>query len=218
MSFPAGRNLSGMKKTKKKTRKERGLPRKKKKKDTARAKKNKMNAAVVRWAKYRMEKGNSGLSKVRSRFSPEKRHQTVPYDFLQYHRVVFSWAIKEYPELCRNDLDILLYINPMAAFSRSQFGLYHRVIGMYYQKRFRRFLDGGWIKVFRESNNRQKKLYIVSRKCRALINKMHRISCGDTDISVRGLKGPVDTKSKGYFIDAIREMNKSNKEFRDARL
>ena len=213
--------LHGMKpkprrKVKKKTKKERGVPRKK---DNLITRRKKSTAARSRWRAHRIreEKNNLFPSRVYAKYIPTPKYETVEYDFLQYHNLIFRWA-KKYSGLETRALEMLLYINPMPAFSRKQFYMYHRSLGMYSQINFKLLLDNGWIRVFRNKTAQERELFIASRKCRAFISKMHRISCGESDINTQPLEKKVETKSQGYFLDAIKKMNQKNKELRDAGL
>lgn len=222
MPFPAGRDLSGMKKKpkkkkpRKKGKRERGIPRKK---DTLVTRKKKSMAARSRWRKNRVAEEKDGIfpSRVSAMYLPITKHETVEYDFLQYHHLIFRWA-KKYSGLDAKALNMLLYINPMPAFSKRQFYLYHRSIGMYAQINFNLFLKDGWIRVFRKRSSQEKELFIASRKCRAFVSKMHRISCGESSVNTQLFEKKVETKSQGYFLDAIKKMNEKNKEIRDSRL
>lgn len=142
---------------------------------------------------------------------PQTKYFSPDYIFLQYIRLVFKWAMTHHRDLKRADLEMLLYLYPVGTFSKTQFTLYHKNMGLYAVSKMKQFLADGWIKQFRERKNRQSALYTLTRKAKMLCNKMHKMSCGEADIPTKSLEekiiGGGVPKSDNYYLDAIKKMN-----------
>lgn len=143
-----------------------------------------------------------------------RKTSRVDYDFLKYIRLVFRWALENNPELKRNDIEMLLYLYPLGAFSMSQFQAFHRTMGLYAIKTLSKFMEAGYIEVWRERRGKEKKLYHLTQKAKVMCAKMHKFSCGDAEIPMNPVNNEMLKKDKPrinkYYIEMIKKMNKES--------
>jgi hypothetical protein len=145
---------------------------------------------------------------------PTKYRSRVEYDFLKYIRLAFKWAQENYG-LSRPQVELLLFLYGTGAFSKKQFTDYHKTVGMYADKRMTEFIEEGWVTVWRPANKAKKihKLYVLTQKGKSMCGLMHKYCCGVAEIpmtSVSNLlvKNKDDKRINGYYLDAIKRMNK----------
>ena len=138
----------------------------------------------------------------------------VDYDFLKYIRMVFRWALENNPELKRNDIEMLLYLYPIGAFSMSQFSAFHKTMGLYSIKTMSKFMKAGYIEVWRERRGNEKKLYHLTQKAKVMCAKMHKFSCGDAEIPLNPMVNEMAKRDKprinNYYLEMIKKMNKES--------
>jgi len=144
---------------------------------------------------------------------PQPRHQSkVEYDFLKYVRVVFKWAVENYPELTRPEIEFLLYLYGIGAFSKKQFNDYHKLLGLYSIKTLQKFEDTDFIHIWRVRRGNEHALYTLTQKSKILCNKMHRYSCGVDDVPTSSSNNKMIRKDapriNNYYLDMIKRMNK----------
>jgi DNA-binding HxlR family transcriptional regulator len=172
--------------------------------------------SILAESKARVNDGSHQVQ-VKVKYKPPKRvYSQVDYDFLKYIRIVFKWAKENYPDLKRPDLEMLLYLYPIGAFSRSQYVLYHKPMGLYAVSNLNKMIKGGWIKKFREGKGRQHVLYKLTEKANRLCGEMHKLTCGDKKMSehpnnnaiAKLAKDPNKPKANKYYMDIIKKMNK----------
>jgi len=136
----------------------------------------------------------------------------IEYDFLKYVRIVFKWALENNKDLNRPNLELLLYLYGVGAFSKKQFNDYHKLLGLYAIKTLTEFEENGWIKLWRAQKGRQHALYTLTQKGKILCNKMHRYSCGVEEIPENPVSNDMMKKGSprinGYYMDMIKRMNK----------
>lgn len=154
-----------------------------------------------------------GNSTPEKRKEPPLRYRSrVEYDFLKYIRVAFKWALDNHPNLTRSQIELLLYLHCLGAFSRRQFDDYHKLIGIYSVKTLTQFMDEGYIKIWKTTDKKSGTLYAFTQKSRSLCNKMHRYCCGVEDISLNPLNNQMNRKDapriNSYYLDIIKKMNK----------
>lgn len=136
------------------------------------------------------------------------------YDFLQYVRVVFKWALQHNPDLTRPRLEMLLYLYPKGAFTYSQFHKYYKLIGLYQNKALTDFMEQGYIKVWRLPKKNEAKLYALTSKAKDLCDTMHKYCTGDEKIPLdesNGLTTDKTTRINRYYVDMIKDMSKRKK-------
>jgi DNA-binding MarR family transcriptional regulator len=136
------------------------------------------------------------------------------YDFLQYIRIVFKWAVKNYPDLTKNKIEMLLYLYPKGAFTYREFYTYYKTIGMYQQKALNEFEEAGYIRVWRERDMYTTKLYTLTEKGKELCDMMHKYCTGDIKMDITDKNAVVADKSvriNSYYVDMIKVMNKRSR-------
>jgi hypothetical protein len=136
------------------------------------------------------------------------------YDFLQYIRVVFKWALQHHKELNKGKLDMLLFLYPKGAFTYSQFHTYYKLIGLYQRKALTEFISKGYVKVWRQAKKGQPKLYSLTNKAKDLCDTMHKYCTGDEVIPMDETNELTTDKSKrinNYYVDIIKVMAKRKK-------
>jgi hypothetical protein len=136
------------------------------------------------------------------------------YDFLQYIRVVFKWALQHHKGLNKGKLDMLLFLYPKGAFTFSQFHTYYKLIGLYQRKALTEFITKGYLKVWRQPKKGQPKLYSLTDKSKSLCDMMHKYCTGDEAIPMNETNELTTDKSKrinNYYVDIIKVMGKRKK-------
>ena len=147
---------------------------------------------------------------------PKPRYQSrVEYDFLKYIRVIMKWASDNY-DLSKPDIEFLLYLYGQGAFTRTQFNKYHRIISLYPNKTVKRYLEDGWIRVWRPKKGKQHAVYTLTQKAKIMCNKMHRFACGVEEIPTDSKSNEMGKSDKPrinkYYMDVIKKMNKDKAE------
>lgn len=152
---------------------------------------------------------------------PNRYRSRVEYDFLKYIRVAYKWALENHPTLTRSQIDLLLYLHCLGAFSRTQFDDYHRLVGIYSVKTLTKFIDEGYIKVWKTADKKSHMLYAFTQKSKYLCNKMHRYCCGVEDISLNPINNNMTRKDapriNNYYIEMIKRMAKDKADLNNNR-
>ncbi len=133
------------------------------------------------------------------------------FDFLQYIRIVFKWAVKSHPSLNRAKIEMLLYLYPKGAFTYSQFHTYYKTIGIYQSKALTEFVKEGYIYVWKNRTGRSPKLYALTTKTKDLCNNMHKYCAGVEELPVditNPLVADKEVRINRYFVNMIKDMNK----------
>ena len=136
------------------------------------------------------------------------------YDFLQYIRVVFKWAVQHHPNLTRAKIEMLLYLYPKGAFTYALFHKYYKLIGMFQAKALAEYIEHGYIKVWRPSGKGGAKLFALTDKGKGLCDIMHKYCTGDEKLPMDETNTLTTDKSvriNNYYVDAIKLMNKRKK-------
>lgn len=165
----------------------------------------------------------SEYSSLEERKNPPLHYKSrVDYDFLKFIRVAFKWALENNPTLTRSQIEMLLYLYNLGAFDAVQFNEYHKLIGIYQVKTLQQFEDEGYLKVWRaggvKDGKKFAKLYALTQKGKTLCSKLHRICCGEEEISLNPLNNNMLRKDapriNSYYLDIIKKMNSNvqNKE------
>lgn len=168
--------------------------------------------AKARNEKYFKYKEGYGHNLTTKKKKPLPRYRSrIDYDFLKYIRLVFKWAI-ENNELNRPQLEFLLYLYGIGAFSRKQFDDYHKLIGLYSVKTLQWFMDEGWVTIWRTKSKESHMLYVVTQKGKMLCNLMHKYAAGIEEIpvtkSLNKMAGDEASRMNTYYINMIKRMNK----------
>ena len=152
------------------------------------------------------------IRSITKRPKPKPQHSSVrDYDFLQYIRVVYKWALQENPELSRGQLEMLLYLYPKGAFTYGQFHKYHKLVGLYQRRALDYLIDKGYLKVWKV---RSPKLYTLTEKAKTLCDTMHKYCTGDKKVPMgedSALVVDKATRINNYYLDMIADMNKRKK-------
>lgn len=159
-----------------------------------------------------VKKGHHLNSKLSTKTPSPRYRSRVEYDFLKYIRVVFKWAVDNHPELSKPEIELLLYLYGVGAFSKKQFNDYHKLMGLYSIKTLKKFEEGGWIKLWRARKGREHALYTLTHKAKMMCSKMHKFSCGEEEIPDNPVSNKMMRKDapriNGYYMDIIKRMNK----------
>lgn len=160
-------------------------------------------------------KGVGAKNNVVTRKKPLPQYNSIrDYDFLQYIRVVFKWALKNNPDLSRAKLEMLLYLYPKGVFTYSKFHKYYKTIGLYQNKALSEFMEDGYIKVWQPKKGNQAKLYSLTNKAKSLCDIMHKYCTGDEKLPLdeeNGLITDKEVRINNYYVDMIKDMNKRKK-------
>ncbi len=165
---------------------------------------------LARRKKKKSAKVNN-ISKTRKK--PKPQYNSVrDYDFLQYVRVVFRWALSNNPTLNKGKLELLLYLYPKGAFSFTKFYEYHKTISIFQKKTLKELIEDGWIYLWRPRTKNTVPLYALTDKAKRLCDDMHKFCVGDKQIPEEPSKNNL-FKSGGkrinnYFGDMIKDMNR----------
>jgi hypothetical protein len=98
------------------------------------------------------------------------RVSKIEYTFLQYGFLIRKWALRNH-KLTETQLDMLLYICPLAFFSRQQFLDAQKEAGKTSGTMFSSLLKAGWLLKWSES--KRKVYYTLSHKGNLLVSRMH---------------------------------------------
>lgn len=143
---------------------------------------------------------------------PSPQYNSVrDYDFLQYIRIVFKWALKNHPDLSRGKLEMLLYLYPKGAFTYSQFHKYYKTIGLFQSKALAEFIEHGYLEVWRLPKRGEAKLFALTKKGKDLCDLIHKYCVGDEKLPVdetNALTTDKTTRINNYYLDMIKDMNK----------
>lgn len=158
------------------------------------------------------KKGYNNNLPVNTKKPLPRYRSRIEYDFLKYIRVIFKWALENNPELNRPELELLLYLYGIGAFSRKQFNDYHKLLGLYSIRTLDKFEKEGYIKLWRKKKGKEHALYTLTQKAKIMCNKMHRYACGVEDIPdnpVSNRMARVDApRINKYYLDVIKKMSK----------
>ena len=149
----------------------------------------------TRKAKKKAKKVHNNV--VTRKPKPAPQYYSVrDYDFLQYIRIVYKWALQNHPELNRGKLDMLLYLYPKGAFTYSQFHKYYKTIGLYQNKALAEFIEHGYLQVWKLPKRGEAKLYALTKRGKDLCDMMHKYCVGDEKLPEDESNGLVTDKSK----------------------
>jgi hypothetical protein len=151
---------------------------------------------------------------------PSPRYRSSrDYDFLQYIRPVFRWALSN-NDVNKGELEMLLYLYPKGVFTKSDFFKYQKIISIKQQLVFNSFLERGLIKMWRPKARKESALYSLTHKTKKMCDLMHKVLVGDMDLPELPKNNEIAKGKKvidNYYMDVIKKMNKENKEIRSKR-
>jgi len=136
-------------------------------------------------------------------------------DYLKHFRVA-RYYIKVKYNLGLTDLETLLFLYSEKYFDRRVFHEYKQI--MKWEKgRFERFIEEGWITVFREKQKRRRAIYELSFKAKRAISNLYSILEGG-NISTDAQYNPMYKEGATYmnkvYRNAIEKRNKTIKQQR----
>ena len=157
----------------------------------------------------------------KTRKKPRPQHTSVrDYDFLQYIRIVYKTILKNYDDLTRGQLDLLLYLYPRGAFSYTEFRKFFRVVGLYDKAALKQYVKKGYIYVWRERKGNKIQLYALTNKAKTMCDDMHKYCVGEKEIPTSKSKNKLFTETgvriDGYYGNIIKDINKRTKKHRDS--
>jgi len=157
----------------------------------------------------------------KTRKKPLPLHTSVrDYDFLENIRVVYKHMQANYPDLNRGRLEMLLYLYPKGVFSFSEFHRYYKLVGLFQKGALKKYIENGYIFVWREKKHNVIQLYALTNKAKAMCDDMHKFCTGEKEIPSKKSNNKLFTETgvriDGYYSDMIKVINKRNKPKRDA--
>lgn len=160
---------------------------------------------------FNKKEGYNNTLKEKSKLPTTRYRSRVEFDFLKYIRIVFKWAVENYPDLTKPKIEFLLYLYGIGAFSRKQFDDYHKLLGIYAVKTFQEFVDNGWIVLWRPKSSKQHALYVLTNKGKTLCGRMHKFCCGLEEIPTKAVNNKMSREDapriNNYYLEAIKKMN-----------
>lgn len=150
---------------------------------------------------------------TKTRKKPKPRYRSKrDYDFLQYIRIVFKWATENY-DLTRPELELLLYLYPMGTFTKYEFFQFTKTVSMYQNRLLDKFIDNGYIHIWRTKKGNESRLYALTNKAKTLCSRMHKFCTGEINMPesprFNNLAKNDDKRINGYYMDIIKKMNKN---------
>lgn len=150
----------------------------------------------------------------KTKLPPKRYRSRVDYDFLKYIRVVMRWAKENNPTLSSGDIEFLLYLYGEGAFSRKTFRDFHKLLGLYSIKTFKKYEEEGWIKMWRPRKGNQHALYTLTHKAKVMCSQMHKFACGLEEMPTSersnrmARKDEENPRMNSYYLEIIKKMNK----------
>lgn len=161
---------------------------------------------------FSFKEGYGNTIKTNTKEPYPRYRSRIEYDFLKYIRVVFKWVADNHPDLNKPEVEFLLYLYGIGAFSRKQFDDYHKLLGLYSIKTLTKFEEEGWVRIWRAKNGKTHALYTLTQKAKIMCNKMHRYACGVEEIPLNPVSNEMARKDapriNTYYLDMIKKMNK----------
>ena len=134
------------------------------------------------------------------------------YTFLQFHRIIWTWATKN-NKLSNRDLDILLYIFPLITFTKPQFDTALKEMGSTGGPILYSLKKRGWITIW--STIKNKNYYTLTSKTNNLISRLHRMFMLEEQIPTstrRNVIARSEKKKDKQLMDLFKSFNNKIKE------
>jgi hypothetical protein len=133
------------------------------------------------------------------------------YTFLQFHNIIWSWAIKNHG-LSNPELSMLLYISPLVTFSMKEFFDAQKEMGnttanMFFNLKKKGFI-ATWSKVGRTT------YYIVSTKGNTLVNRMHKMYMLEEEIPMSPRRNVIVRSKKASDEKLVELFKKFNEKIK----
>ena len=142
------------------------------------------------------------------------------YNFLKYWRVVRKWATVKY-DISTSDLEVLLFLYDEGIWKKSDF-LQATEIHSWDTKRFKRFLDNDFIRIWRQGKGYKgyAQLYELTPKAKRMCKSIYLKLTQEEAIPTNKQNNPMYlAKNSSYIMNqykkAIDLMNKKRKEKRE---
>lgn len=165
---------------------------------------------------YKNGKLRETLSKRPAKIPKTKFVSYVEYDFLKYIRLVNRWVLEQNPNLTRTDLELLLYLYGVGAFTKSLFYSYHKTMGIYSVKTFKTMLEDNIITMYRPKMGESPALYVLSNKTKKICKDMHLYCIGQKELPTSKDKALISRdkapRINNYYLDLIKRMNKDRED------
>lgn len=179
---------------------------------------NKYPELIAKFTNRPKKRTRVRIRSVTKKKNPKPNYNTSrQYDFLQYARLVYKWAIANYG-LKRAQIDLLLYLYPRGVFAKSKFYEYHKVVGLYQRKTMDFLIREGWISIWRPKKGQEVALYGLTNKAKTMCSDMHKYCVGDKQIPIDSKKCKLSSdksvRMNRYYVDQIRKMNRKREKER----
>lgn len=136
-------------------------------------------------------------------------------NYMKWWRLIRRWA-KAKSGLTLTDIELLLYLRSIPYFDREDFNSFCMIISVNYNK-ITDLRRHGWIQVFKKRNGRQKTIYQLSHKARALVDQIYAYLEGE-EMPERAPTNPLYMKDSTYSERKSRIMVEvRNREIREQR-
>ena len=134
-------------------------------------------------------------------------------DYLKYFRLARYYVKSKY-KLKLGDLEMLAYLYSEGYFSHQVFHEYNQVMS-WEKDKIERFIEDGWVSVFRKKSKGRKAIYQLTHKAKYMIANLYNILDGGL-ISTHRNYNPMFRKDATFtdkvFRNAIKRRNKSIKQ------
>lgn len=117
--------------------------------------------------------------KKQKAYKQKVRTSNMEYNFLQYSRIIRTWAKRNY-KLSDTKIDILLYLSPIHIFTSTQFQRFLKEMGLSDYSIFKKMRDEGWFTMWSKSG--AKVYYVLSHKGNELVKKLHKMCMLEQEI------------------------------------
>lgn len=134
------------------------------------------------------------------------------YDYMKYYRVIRKYIMIQY-ELSEPDLEMLMYLYSEKLFNYYKFVEYANTYG-WDRKRFKRFVDDGFIHMWRDKTRNEYRLYELTQKARYIMTKMYKHLNYEEEISETPNKNKVFKKTMYSHKVLAMGIEKFNEEVR----
>jgi len=138
---------------------------------------------------------------------------TPSHDYLKYLRVIKYWVKRKYG-INNSDLDMLLFLYSEKYFTKKKIEEFEEVM-KWDKRRFNRMVDGGWISVFRKTDDRIANRYEISYAGRRMVKTMYKKLNREEEIAESRSQNPLFRTDASYMDKVYRrqiiEMNKSTR-------
>jgi DNA-binding PadR family transcriptional regulator len=150
------------------------------------------------------------LMKIHKNIRKRYSRTEPPNDYLKYWRVIRRWVKSNYG-LGTVELEMLLFLYSESYFTKDTFDEYNQLMS-WNKKRFSDLLRDGWIHVFRKRKGKEKALYELSYKGRAMLNAVYNKLNGQEFAETQSAN-PMFKKSAPYtdvvYRNYIKKINQS---------